>query len=233
MHNSIEQLLKVQGVDNEIRFLREAMAARPRELADEEKRLAEAKARVDHVVAHIRGVRMEIHKGELEVKRRDDEIRKHKIALNSAKTNEEFAVLKAQIEKLSQERGNFEEEVIVKLDEVEEAAAIQRQLEEKYAEEEKRLGRKKADVDGIVASLDEKLRSALAQRETLRQGIHPEHLEIYERVLHRHGNAAIAAVRDNCCNGCHMSVNPQEIHMLTLAQELIRCRSCSRLLYLD
>ncbi|MBN1443076.1 MAG: hypothetical protein JXA90_10215, partial [Planctomycetes bacterium] len=33
--------------------------------------------------------------------------------------------------------------------------------------------------------------------------------------------------------GCHMTVTPQSITVLMLGKELVQCRNCSRLLYLD
>ena len=35
------------------------------------------------------------------------------------------------------------------------------------------------------------------------------------------------------CQGCYMRVTKQELTQLSLAQELLTCRSCSRLLYLE
>ena len=73
------------------------MEARTRELDDDRKKLAAAKAAVEQATGRLREGKMRVDKGELEIKRRDDEITKNTVALNSVKTNEEFAVLKGQI----------------------------------------------------------------------------------------------------------------------------------------
>ena len=100
MHASIEQLLRVQAVDNEIRFLETAMEKRPRELDDDRRRLERAKQAVDAIVAKIKEGRLEVQKGEHEIQRADADVAKSNVALNQARSNDEYQVIKAQIAKI-------------------------------------------------------------------------------------------------------------------------------------
>lgn len=229
----MERLLKLQGVDNQIRFLKEAKVARPRELDTDRRKLEQAQARVDAVTLRIQEGKLAAARGEREVKECDEEIRKTRASLHQAKTNDEYAVLKAQIEKIAERRSGIEEAVLAKLDELDRLARDLESEKARLAEEEVSFNRKKGEVDEIVASLDEKLEKAQADRARLASEVDPDHLSIYDRVLERWGNTGIAVVRDSVCQGCYMKVNNQEINLLMSSQELVRCRSCSRLLYLE
>ena len=55
-----------------------------------------------------------------------------------------------------------------------------------------------------------------------------ENLKIYERVLQRYNNFAIARVEGQVCHGCFMSVTSQEVNLLMQGQ-FLQCKSCSRL----
>ena len=71
MNPSIEQLLNVQRVDKEIRFLAEAKRLRPEELSDERKKLAISNSMVEAVVEAIKQGRLEIEKGAHGIKNED------------------------------------------------------------------------------------------------------------------------------------------------------------------
>ena len=106
MHPSVEQLLKVQEVDSQSVFLNEAMRLRPQELADEQKKVAVAQAVADGISAEITQLRKEFDQRELEIKNCDAQIEKLTITLNIAKTNQEYSVLRDQIERQKESRGH-------------------------------------------------------------------------------------------------------------------------------
>ncbi|HLU48745.1 MAG TPA: hypothetical protein VK116_11705, partial [Planctomycetota bacterium] len=82
MHPTMEKLLRVQGADNQIRFLREAMVTRPRELEADRKKVEHARARVDSIAARIQEAKLAVASGEREVKERDEEILKARASLH-------------------------------------------------------------------------------------------------------------------------------------------------------
>ncbi len=233
MHPSVEQLLKVQGIDSEMRFLREAMRLRPQELGDERKRLVTSKAAAEATQEEIRKLRMEVDKGELEIKGCDAEIEKANITLNTVKNNQEYAVLKAQICRLKEEQGVIEEHVLTELTELDQLGGRRDVLEKALAEEEKTFSRREAEVSEVIQGLQGQVDKYLERREAYCADIDREHLALYGRILAHHGDTAISLVKDKICQGCHMTITSQNISMLMLGKELLQCKNCSRLLYLE
>jgi predicted nucleic acid-binding Zn-ribbon protein len=232
MHPSIEKLLHVQGVDKQIRFLTEAKRLRPVELSDERKKLAMAKASLDVVLETMKAGRLETEKGEHEIKQKDAEIEKAKIALNTARTNQEYSIFNEQISRHEDERGAVEERVLEYLTQLDILDEKKAEAQKEYADQEKAFGRKEAEVGELVSGLEAQIGEQNAERDGLVVEVDPDHLELYDRILNHVEDAAITGVKNSVCQGCFRTVTKQDISQLMLSQEILQCRSCSRLLFL-
>jgi predicted nucleic acid-binding Zn-ribbon protein len=232
MHSSVQQLLEVQRVDREIRFLSEARRLRPLELEADRKKLGLARGAVDSIAQEIRRLRLEVDRGELEIRQSDAEIQKLNVTLNTIKTNQEYTIVKEQIRRQEESRGKLEESVLEKLGELDKFEARRKELARELEEQERTYQRREAEVEEILKGLGEQIAALQKERGELTRGIDPQHLLLYERILEHHGDFAISQVRDFICQGCFMTVTTQQVNLLMLAQELVQCRNCSRLLYL-
>src|SRR4030095_16116488 len=112
MNPSIEQLLKVQEVDSQMIFLKETLRLRPKELDDDRKKTADTKVLVEAIAVQIKKLKLESAQRELDVKRGDAEIEKLTVALNQAKSNQEYTIFSEQIKKQKEARGKLEDEVL-------------------------------------------------------------------------------------------------------------------------
>ena len=231
MHGSIERLLRVQDYDSQILFLREAKRVRPHELDEDRRKVDRARAAVETIKSTIKELRMASDALELDVKEFDAEVNKIKVARNECKSNAEYQVMTDQIERQVEERGNTEEVVLAKLSQIDE---LQVRLEAAEADDRKArevFGRKEAEMTELLRGLDEQLTQLEKERAEHTDGIDVEHLRLYERVLDRHKNFAIAEVQDGICRGCHMRVTPQNVNQIMLG-EIVQCSQCTRFLYL-
>ena len=232
MHPSIEKLLKVQEVDSQLIFLRSAIQKRPLELADEAKRLEAAEARVKAVDARIKELKVTIDQKELEIRSFDQEIEKISVAQNTAKTNEEYTIFKEQIKRQQGLRSDMEEEVLQRLSEVEDLSAQRVELQGELDHVRGAYERKAREVREIVEGMTSQVEKLQNERQEYIADVDKDHLLIYDRVLERHNDFAIAQVDNQICQGCHMAVTHQQINEL-LDSGILQCKSCSRLLYLE
>ena len=231
MHPSIEQLLSVQEVDSEMIIIRESLRRRPLELEDERRKVAEARRALEALLAQIKRVRLESEQRELEVKRMDAEIEKLQVVLNQAKTNQEYTIVREQIKRQGEMRGQAEEDVLQKLSDLDAMDVERKALAARLETEEKACRRKENEVQALVAEMEKELHGLEQKRQGLLDGINHEHLTVYGRVLARHNNFAIARVESQVCQGCYISVTSQEVNLL-MQDQFLQCKSCSRLLYL-
>lgn len=231
MHPSIEQLLKVQEIDSQAIFLRESSRLRPRELDEDRRKVAEGKVAIEAIAAQIKRIKMDASQREMDVKKSDGEIEKIKVALNQAKSNSEYTIYREQIKRQEEIRSKLEDEVIGMLTQIDERELKRKEQAEKLEIAEKTLKKKEAEVAELVKGMQEQLTAFEARRGGLLVGIDPENLKLYERVLQRHNNFALARVEGQVCHGCYMSVTSQEVNLL-LQGQFLQCKSCSRILYL-
>jgi len=230
MNPSIEQLLKVQEVDSQMIFLKETLRLRPKELDDDRKKTADTKVLVEAIAVQIKKLKLESAQRELDVKSGDAEIEKLTVALKQAKSNQEYTIFSEQIKKQKEARGKLEDEVLGMFGEIDTLEARRKGAQAALETATNVLRRKETEMNELLAALRGQIQGFEAQRAGLVTGIDPEALKLYERVLARHNNFAIARVSNQICQGCYMSVTTQEIALLRMGQ-FLQCKSCSRLLY--
>ena len=240
MHQSIEKLLGVQKLDREISLLEEAKSRRPMELSDDLRKVASGKDVVSRVEDEIKACRMEIDKGELKIRELDADIEKSTIAMTAANTNHEYSIFKGQIAKYGEEQGGLEEEVLETMNHLDGLQGKKAELERDLADTEKAYQRKETEVNGLVKELDSKVGGLKDERGQLTSDVDGDHFAIYERIRSKVDGDSIVPVEKKAeeegvffCQGCYMRVTKQELNQLALAQELLTCRSCSRLLFLE
>ncbi len=240
MHPSLEKLLDVQKLDRETRLLEEAKVRRPMELNDDKRKVAAGKQVVGGVEEEITACRLNIDKGELNIKEFEEEIQKSNIAMNGAKSNTEYSIFQEQIAKNEESKGEKEVEVLELLTLLENLQGKKAEVERELADLEKAYQRKESEVLGLVKELEEKVGGLKEERGRLAEGITGDHLDLYERIKGKVDSDCLVAAEESAdeagvyfCQGCYMTVTKQELNQLALAQELLTCRSCSRLLYLE
>ncbi len=232
MHPSIEKLLRVQDVDSQILFLEEAKRVRPQELNEDRQKVIQAEELVERVRRKIRTLRMESDQQEVDIKKFDEEIGKLTIVLNQSRTNEEYSVVRDQIERQKEKRSEAEEEVLGKLTEVDRLQEEKSEQEKRFEATQKSFGRKESEMNELLQGLESQLNELRERRISLIEGVDSEHLVLYDRVLGLRQNFSIARVEGQICQGCFMRLTPQNVNLLMQAM-FLQCSNCTRLLYLD
>lgn len=232
MNPSIEKLLKLQEVDSEVFLLEESRRVRPLELEDDRKKVSDTRKALESLNQEIKRLKIESDQGELEVRRADAEIEKYRIALNQTKSNQEYTILKEQIKRQEELRSVAEEQVLEKLTRIDALEVERKALMARLASEEKELEKRTAEMAEVVRGIDRQLAELAERRKRLAADVDRDHLTMYERILARHRNFALAKVEGQICQGCYIAVTTQDVNLL-LQGQLVQCRSCSRLLYLE
>jgi uncharacterized protein len=233
MHESLKALLKLQEIDSEMIFLREARVKRPRELETDRRRVEDRKKVVEAVVQEIKKIRMESDRRELDLRKNEAEVVKLRTALNQAKSNQEYQILKDQIGRLEEQDSKIEEEILKRLSEVDGLDKAKKEAETELTAAAADFKKKEEELNQIVRGLDEQIAALDRQREEASRAVPSEHLQLYDRVLQRHGDFALARMENRVCQGCFMSVPPQTLNLVMLGRELSQCKNCLRILYLE
>jgi predicted nucleic acid-binding Zn-ribbon protein len=228
----IENLLKLQETDKEIRRLQDEVAELPKRVAAIEQKLAGTKAQLERAQAGVKADDAARRKYETNIKDLREKISKYRDQSLAVKTNEQYKALLHEIQFAEKDITANEDkilELMVNADARDkEVKAAQAELKEETAEieAEKEQARQRTAVD------EKLLVEARAKGDQLRRGVREDLLRHYERVSRFRGSG-ISEVRDHKCMACQVILRPQTYNEVRSGNDIVYCDSCQRILYFN
>ena len=228
----IENLLKLQDADKEIRRLQDEVAELPKRVAAIEQKLAGTKAQLDKAQAAVKTDEAARRKYDTNIKDLREKISKYRDQSLAVKTNDQYKALLHEIQFAEKEISANEDkilELMVNADARDkEVKAAQAELKEETAEIEK----EKEQARQRTAEDEKLLAEWRGKRDQLRAGIREDLLRHYERVSKFRGSG-ISEVRDHKCMACQVILRPQTYNEVRSGTETVVCDSCQRILYFN
>lgn len=228
----IENLLKLQDTDKEIRRLQDEVAEFPKRLAVIEQKLAGTKAQLEKAQAAVKADEAARRKYDTAIADLRGKISKYRDQSLDVKTNEQYKALLHEIQFAEKEIAATEDkilELMVNADVRErEVKAAQAELKAEAAEIEK----EKNDARQRTAEDEKQLAEWRAKRDQMRAGVNEDLLRHYERVSKFRGSG-ISEVLDHKCMACQVMLRPQIYNDVRTGQQTVVCDSCQRILYFN
>lgn len=228
----IENLLKLQDADKEIRHLQDEISELPKRVAVIEQKLAGTKAQLEKANAAVKADEASRRKYETNINELRTKISKYRDQSLDVKTNEQYKALLHEIQFAEKEISGNEDkilELMVNADTRDKQVKVaQAELKEETAEIEK----EKEEARRRTAEDERLLTEWRGKRDQLRSGVREDLLRHYERVSKFRGSG-IAEVRDHKCMGCQVILRPQTYNDVRSGKETVVCDSCQRILYLS
>jgi len=228
----IENLLKLQDADKEIRRLRDEVAELPKRVAAIEQKLAGTKAQLEKAQTAVKADEASRRKFDANITELRGKISKYRDQSLDVKTNEQYKALLHEIQFAEKEIAANEDkilELMVNADARDkEVKAAQAELKEETAE----IEREKEQARQRTAEDEKLLTEWRGKRDQLRSLIREDLLRHYERVSKFRGSG-IAEVRDQKCMACRVMLRPQTYNEVRSGQQAIVCDSCQRILYFN
>ncbi|HVI10119.1 MAG TPA: C4-type zinc ribbon domain-containing protein [Candidatus Binatia bacterium] len=228
----IENLLRLQEADKEIRRLQDEVAELPRRVAAIEQKLASTKAQLEKAQAAVKADEATRRKYDTTISDLRGKISKYRDQSLDVKTNEQYKALLHEIQFAEKEIAATEDKILELMLNADardrEVKAAQIELKAETAEIEK----EKEQARLVTAEDEKKLAEWRAKRDQLRAGVNEDLLRHYERVSKFRGSG-IAEVRDHKCMGCQVMLRPQTYNDVRSGQQTMVCDSCQRILYFN
>ena len=228
----IENLLKLQDTDKEIRRLQDEVAELPKRVAVIEQRLAGTKTQLEKAQAAVKADEASRRKYDANITELRGKISKYRDQSLDVKTNDQYKALLHEIQFAEKEIGANEDkilELMVNADARDkEVKAAQADLKAETAEIEK----EKEEARQRTAEDEKLLTEWRAKRNQLRTGVNEDLLRHYERVSKFRGSG-ISEVRDQQCMACRVMLRPQTYNDVRSGMQTVVCDSCQRILYFN
>jgi predicted nucleic acid-binding Zn-ribbon protein len=229
---AIEQLLILQGCDQEIRRLRKEMADIPLRQQQIESRLnahKEGLAQAEHALLEAKA-RIKFLEGEIEAARLH--IKKYRDQQLQIKSNDGYKALEKEIAVAQAGIRTLEDQELVAMEAVEEAQTTAAARRESLAKDQGRVTEEVQAFLGRSSGLEGELARKEEERKERAAEVDPVWLARYERLFAKQRDAAIALVEHGTCGSCHMKLSPSQVVESRKSDTLTLCDFCGRMLYL-
>jgi len=228
---TLKALVALQKIDVRIRDLekdRQQIPARMKEIDEllEEKRreLSEEKNQLDEVELARRML-------ESDLKAEKEKIKKWEARLNEIKSNRDYQALSREIEAARKANLGIEDEILRKMQDIEDLKTSVAQKEEDLGELEKTLLEERSDLKTKLESLNADIAKEEATRGESLSQIDKRWLAQYDSIRKRRDGIAVVAVLDEHCQGCYMGIPPQQYNTVLKSEQIVTCPFCHRILY--
>jgi predicted nucleic acid-binding Zn-ribbon protein len=234
MSDLIDKLLTVQDIDVRIREIEKELEDIPARKEQELTRLHEHKDALAEAEEKLKAAQAEVNRLELETSSRNEKINKLRQQQFELKTNEQFKAMDAEIEGVKAEISKIEDQELALMDEVEEARKFVTEKSGALKEEEEAVETDIKVFDERASELEQEIESCRAEREEAAEGMNPEWMSYYVRVMEHRKDRALVPLESGVCGGCHMTL-PPSLHHATRRrdEEMVVCNYCGRLLYCE
>ena len=235
----LDALLALQDIELQIVDIRRQLTARQRRVRQQaaKHRAAEetlAAEREEHKRSQI-----QMDDVDVELKSRSAHISRLRDALNTVRTNKEYAAVLSQLNNEKADVTRLEARAFDLLNAVE---AKKKALAERQAaveHEAQRLAALQSQVGQAQSSFTDRLAALERQREAAGRDLEPKALELFSRISERYEGEVMARViqvhprrQEYLCEGCNMSLAAERANALLTRDDVITCDNCGRILHM-
>jgi hypothetical protein len=232
MHPDIEQLMKLQEVDEQLLELERSKEYLPEIIENVKREVRDAESQAVTTRKKLEEARLKHRQLELDLQEAQEGLGRYERQMASIKTNKEYDALTTEIENTKERIGFIEDEIILTLNEIDE-------LTTGLAEAEKRhelLAQSNKDqlenLQREMGAVEEKVKVKLDLRQNISVRVTKSTLSVYERVRRGRGSPVVVPVKKNACGACFKAQPPQRIQELRKGLTVITCDNCGRFLML-
>ncbi|MCK4626442.1 MAG: hypothetical protein KAV00_14080 [Phycisphaerae bacterium] len=240
MGNTLEAMFALQAIERQLADIRGQLSSSNAAVSVQQRRVDELhrqrQSLHDEVLAHQKdagGV-------ELELKAREEEVNKLRVALNSTKTNKEYAAVLTQLNTLKADNSKLEDRALELMQEVDRTRDQVGQVEEQITEVEKLFEQIKQTSSEEITRLQTILNDLQTKRGSAAQAVPDKALKIFDRIAAIKDGDVMAGIEvlgkkppyHYICGGCNMSLTAEHANALRTRDEIRFCDCCGRILYL-
>lgn len=230
--SQVIEIRTLQEIDDEAAGLRASLDDVERRLAASPE-LQAAREQFGDADAALGRVRREQRRLEGEVESLSARINPEEKRLydGSVRNPKELTNIQHEVENLKRHRGEFEDQLLEIMTQLEAAEARHATSEKELVRAEARREAETADLRQEAQRLQGLVTRADARRLAQQPKIVPRNLKLYEDVRRRKGGVAVARVSGGTCGGCRVSI-PEAVRRRAFSgDEVAQCPNCERILY--
>lgn len=231
MKEEIGKLIALQEFDTELAGFDQEIERVKQELADREQVVRDKEAlavQCRQQAAKLEQSRSDIKENGAEAAER---IKERQGKMMQVQTSREHQALLKEIEAAKKLIKESEEQQLQVMEEAEAEENRAAELENICKGENKLLAEETVKTEDAVKKLKTRRTTVLNKRNKLAQDIPSSRMKRYDKLLKKRKGLAVVRVMDAVCQGCFMTVPPQQYNEALKGNQLCTCPACQRILY--
>ncbi|MFO8033403.1 MAG: C4-type zinc ribbon domain-containing protein [Desulfohalobiaceae bacterium] len=227
----IEQLIRLQKVDDEILQLQKLQQEAPEQVAQLQERLQVQQKQRDELQDKINLLQEQDKKLTREIEEDNAKIKKSKNKLMMVENSKEYHAMMREMDSLEKTNRMREEEKLALEEELSSQNNLFSTIESEVEKKQQELEEMQSKLDLQLNQAQERLQELDKEREQAKQEIPKPILSRYEFIRSRLNNPVIVCVEEGVCTGCHISIPPQTFIELQKGEQILSCPNCQRLIF--
>jgi len=239
MGSLLSSLSQLQSVENRLRAAKVKLARCRRSVVLQENRIRSEQNTLAAKKEEILLVKVQSDRLELELKGRDAEIAKLRAALNSSKTNKEYASLLTILNTNKADNSKLETQILELMKDIETDQQECDKIQETIDTQKQQLEVIRHEAEESSVKLEQEVNTIQAEWDKAAESIPADALETFKRVAETYDGEAVVEIESQegkstvySCSGCFMSITAECVNQLMTKDEIVRCSNCTRILIL-
>ena len=236
---TLPALLSLYRLDRDLHTLRVGLDTVQKDQRVQQSKIAGLTKTLETQATAQKKLQAEIAEQDLELKSRQEHIEKMRTSLNTTKTNKEYSAILVQISAEKADVAKVETALMDKMQTAETNGKAVDALRQQIDAENETLKKIESEHGDKVSALQVQVDALMEKRDALKKSVPADALRQYERVSQKYPGDALAAVEFDendldsvTCGSCYMGLNAEHVNALRGRDDIRRCNTCGRILYL-
>jgi predicted nucleic acid-binding Zn-ribbon protein len=231
LKEEIFKLIKLQAIDSEIAGFDNAIAKHRAIIAGREQAIAEKQETITSYRNKIELLNQKQRETKIEHDDAGARVKDRQNKMMQVQTSREHQALLKEIEENKKILKDTEDRILQFIEQIEQLEHEVANLENLCAGEQQLLADESGHVDKEVERIEQAKKTVVSQREIEAAELEGPYLKRYTMLLTKRDGLAVVPINGSVCQGCFMTLPPQQVSEVRRADKLNLCPTCQRILY--
>ena len=215
---------EIDGFDKKIDNKRQEIAERENSITDKDSSIRRCKEKAEELEQNQRELKIELEDAQTRIKDRQNK-------MMQVQTSREHQALLKEIEDNKRLIKEHEDQLIQIMEQVEQFEKDAAELENLRTGEKKLLDEQIKEVEKAVKKINTRKKTVIKKRNVLAPELRPGTLKRYDLLRNKRNGSAVVQTVNGVCQGCFMTIPPQQYNEVMKGDKLNFCPTCQRILY--
>jgi uncharacterized protein len=226
-------LVSLQITDTEIRIHQKYIESADQKRAEIEQEFEKHASSIREIQNKAETAKAEKAKLEKDINENKTQLERADRNLKNSQNQKEYEASMRETDVLQRQIAALEAQIVEKLAAIEETENVLAERKEEIESLEGNLKKEISAFESELAKNAKALKSLTGKREEVFKTVPPAMSSVYNRLVQRSRDGiAVAEVKNDSCSSCFMKLRPQKMVELRRGTEIIKCESCTRILYI-